>query len=172
MLYNCHCTEKPICATENLVCFLYHRMLKCKYVSVADPGFPMEGTPTPKVGVVTFYYRPQRSWAKVIFSQACVCPRGGGVCLSACWDIPPGTRTPREQTDPGPEPPQTRPPPPGADTPPDQTPQSRHPPGPDPPPGKQTPAYGQRATGTHPTGMHSCLAIPGAPPDPSMNIHL
>ena len=24
-------------------------------------------------------YRPQRSWAKVIFSQACVCPQGG------CW---------------------------------------------------------------------------------------
>ena len=26
----------------------------------------------------------------------------------------------------------------------------------DPPPGKQTQAYGQRAAGTHPTGMHSC----------------
>ena len=25
------------------------------------------------------------------------------------------------------------------------------------PPGKQTPAYCQRAAGTHPTGMHSCL---------------
>ena len=24
-------------------------------------------------------------------------------------------------------------------------------------PGKQTPAYGQRAAGTHPTGMHSCF---------------
>ena len=38
-------------------------------------------------------------------------------------------------------PPRTRPPPP------DQA---------DPPPGKQTAAYGQRAAGTHPTGMHSC----------------
>ena len=27
---------------------------------------------------------------------------------------------------------------------------------PPPPPGKQTPAYGLRAAGTHPTGMHSC----------------
>ena len=27
-----------------------------------------------------------------------------------------------------------------------------------PPPRKQTQAYGQRAAGTHPTGMHSCLA--------------
>ena len=35
-----------------------------------------------------------------------------------------------------------------------------HPPRPDttpPPPGKQTPAYGLRAAGTHPTGMHSYL---------------
>ena len=40
-------------------------------------------------------YRPQRSWAKVIFSQACVCPQGGkGVCLSACWDVPPWEQTP------------------------------------------------------------------------------
>ena len=39
--------------------------------------------------------------------------------------------------------------PPGADTPP----RSRH------PPPKQTPAYGQRAAGTHPTGMHSCLLL-------------
>ena len=35
--------------------------------------------------------------------------------------------------------------PPRADTPPQQT----------PPPPKQTAAYGQRAAGTHPTGMHS-----------------
>ena len=28
-----------------------------------------------------------------------------------------------------------------------------------PPPGKQTPAYGLRAAGTHPTGVHSCLKI-------------
>ena len=58
-----------------------------------------------------------------IFTSVCqeFCPRGGGVCLSACWDTPP---------------------PPGADPP-----GTRHPP---------TAAYGQRAAGTHPTGMHSC----------------
>ena len=28
-----------------------------------------------------------------------------------------------------------------------------------PPPGKQTPAYGQRAAGTHPTGVHSCYKL-------------
>ena len=63
------------------------------------------------------FYRPQRSWAKVIFSQACVCPRGG-VCLSACWDTPPKSRS---RHPPGAETPRSRPP--------EQTPpQSRHPP--------------------------------------------
>ena len=73
------------------------------------------------------YYWPQRSWAKVIFLQASVCPRGGrGVCLSAYWDThPPLEQTPPDQahTPPGADtPPQTRPP--GPDTPP---PRSRHP---------------------------------------------
>ena len=39
-----------------------------------------------------------------------VCLSTGGVCLSACWDIPPGSRHPPDQT------------PPGADTPSEQTP--------------------------------------------------
>ena len=40
------------------------------------------------------FYRPQRSWGKVIFSQASVILfTGGGSCLSACWDTtPPGSR--------------------------------------------------------------------------------
>ena len=77
----------------------------------------------------TNIYRPQRSWAKVIFSQASVCRQGGGEgCLPQCML---GYTPPPDQTPPG----------------------SRHPP----PPGKQTPAYGQRAAGSHPTGMHSCF---------------
>ena len=105
--------------------------------------------------------------AKVMFLQVCVCPRGGGesVCLSACWDAIP----PRDQADP----PRIRqtlpwdqatPPGPGRHTPPGP---GRHPPpGPGRPPlgpgrpsplGKQTPAYGLRAAGTHPTGLHSCF---------------
>ena len=31
------------------------------------------------------FYRPQRSWGKVIFLQASVILFTGGVCLSACW---------------------------------------------------------------------------------------
>ena len=44
--------------------------------------------------------------AKVIFLHVSVINsvRGEGVCLSACWDTPPGTR----QTPPGPDPLQTR----------------------------------------------------------------
>ena len=98
-------------------------------------------------------YRPQRSWAKVIFSQACVknsVHRGEGVCLSACWDT-----TPRDQADP--PPPQTRQTPRTRQTPPDQA--DPHGPGRPPPRTRQTPAYGLRAAGTHPTGMHSCYCI-------------
>ena len=105
-----------------------------------------------------FCYRPQRSWAKVIFLQASVCPQGGrGVCLSACWDIPPGPGRPPKTRPPGSRHPPDQADPPGADTPrtrqipweqtpPDQadppradTPQSRHPPRPGrpPPPGSR-----------------------------------
>ena len=50
-------------------------------------------------------YRPQRSWGKVIFSEACVknsVHGGEGVCPIACWDTPPPpSRHPPEQTPPG-----------------------------------------------------------------------
>ena len=108
-----------------------------------------------------------------IFIGVCLSTEGRVVCLSACWDIPPRADTPRsrhppgsradppDQTLPRDQPPRTRSPradtPLGADTPPDQIPPpgTRTPP-PPPPAVKQTPAYGQRAVGTHPTGMHSC----------------
>ena len=79
---------------------------------------------------------------------------GEGVCLSACWDAipppPPGD--------------QAEPPPPDGGTPPGwrttNTP---------PPPGKQTAAYGLRAAGTHPPGMHSCyLSVFRIADDPSV----
>ena len=43
------------------------------------------------------YYRPQRSWGKVMFLQACVILFTSEVCLSACWDIPPWSRPSPEQ---------------------------------------------------------------------------
>ena len=123
-------------------------------------------------------YRPQRSWAKVIFSQACVknSVHGGGGRVSA--SVHAGIHTPprTRHTPPGADPPDqadtpgARHTPLGADTPPDQA----HPPGPGthppdqahtagsrPPqtrhtPQMQTAAYGQWVAGTHPTGMHSC----------------
>ena len=96
------------------------------------------------------YYWPQRSCGQGnIFTSVChSVHREGGFCLNACWDT---------------SPPQTRQTPPHRDkTPPDQEdpPRTRQTPPPDQadPPGKQTPAYGLRAAGTHPTGMHSCFA--------------
>ena len=97
---------------------------------VANQGFPRGRQP---LGASFYYYRPQRSWAKVIFSQACVknsVHRGGGVCLGACWDAPPGAGADpppeQEQTPPEQEqtPPRSRNRPPGAEPPPG----SRHPP--------------------------------------------
>ena len=89
-----------------------------------------------------------------IFTSVCqeFCPWGEGVCLSACWD----THTPPDQADP---PRVSRHPLPREQTP--LPPEQTDPPNPRtrqiPPPGKQTPAYGLRAAGTYPTGMHSCL---------------
>ena len=66
---------------------------------------------------------------------------------------PPMTRPPQDQTPHPPprtreEPPQDQPPRPGRTPPPGTRPPS---------PVQQTPEYGQRSAGTHPTGVHSCL---------------
>ena len=69
--------------------------------------WPQAGGRHPTEMLSCYVYRPQRSWAKVMFLQASVIlSTGGGVCLSACWDTtppPPGTR---------PDPPRPGPPPP------------------------------------------------------------
>ena len=92
--------------------------------------------------------------AKVMFTGVChsFCSQGG------LRRTPPG-RTPPDQTR---QTPRTKETPPGTrENPPDQgdSPGTReNPPGPGrSPPWKQTPAYGLRAAGTHPAGMHSCL---------------
>ena len=79
-------------------------------------------------------YRPQRSWAKVIFLQASVCPQGGEGCLPQCmlgyspWEqAPPQEQSPRDQTSPR------------SRHPPDQAPpRDQTPPGTRPPPGPDT----------------------------------
>ena len=100
---------------------------------------------------INSYYRPQRSWGKVIFSQACVILFTGGGSASVHAGIPPRSRNPpQEQAPPGPGTPQSRQPP-GAGTPLGR----RHP-----PPGKEhARRYGQRAGGTHPTGMQFCFSL-------------
>ena len=64
-------------------------------------------------------------------------------------------KTPPEQTPPWEQtPPQEQTPP--SRHPPEQTPPGSRPPGADTPPAKHAVRYGQRAGGTHPTGMQSC----------------
>ena len=98
---------------------------------------------TPQCRPKKYFYRPQRSWAKVIFSQACVknsVHRGGG-CLPQCMlrYTPPDQAEAPDQADP----PRADTPPDQADHqhPPEQTPRSRHPP-------KQTPSFGKQTPAT------------------------
>ena len=67
-------------------------------------------------------------WGKVISLHLFVILFTGGVCLSACWDIPQGGAPPEET-----------------------------PLGGDPPGAQHAGRYGQRTGGTHPTGMQSCF---------------
>ena len=120
-------------------------------------------TPVKTSMVMTFNYRPQRSWGKVMFLQASVILLTRVGCTLP--GTPPGTRyTPRDKVHPPGTgtPLQTRYtpldqvhppwdqvyPPQDQVHPPDQV-HLPHPPG----PGR----YGLRAGGTHPTGMHSCF---------------
>ena len=52
-------------------------------VCVPDPRVPDSITTWTYVGSTYTYYRPQRSWGKVMFSQACVILFTGGV--RGCW---------------------------------------------------------------------------------------
>ena len=94
-----------------------------------------------RVGGSSFFHSlpPQRSWGKVTFSQASVILLTGGGGLPQCMLGYP----PREQT-----------PPPGSRHQPTHSPESRHPPG-----AEHAGRYGQRAGGTHPTGMQSCYFL-------------
>ena len=126
------------------------------------------GQPRPPLG---HFYRPQRSCGQGnIFTPVChsFCSQGGRRESAAVHagipplppdqphhHPPPGPGTPSQTRHPHPHGPATPPPPPGPGTPcpGPGTPQDQPPP----PPGKLTPAYGLRAAGTHPTGMHSCF---------------
>ena len=112
-------------------------------------------------------YRPKRSFGQGnIFTPVCHSVHRGG-CFSLP-DPPTGADPPRMENPPGWRNPPGMENPPGADTtpgwrtppwhgepPPEQTPPRME----NPPPGKQTPAYGLRSAGTHPTGMHSCFFL-------------
>ena len=138
--------------------------------------------PTPHGKVKFNFYRPQRSWGKVMFLQASVI-LSTGVGLPQCMlgyhtpprsrhrpgaDTPLGAHTlqsrhpPRSRHSPWEETPPWSTPPPKQTPPPEQTPP---PPGADttweqtPPGAEHAGRYGQHAGGTHPTGMQSCFMI-------------
>ena len=108
---------------------------------------------------------------KVMFLQASVCPqRGGGVCLSACWDTP-RSRPPRSR-----HPPWSRHPPPGTRHPTHQA--DAHPPGQTHPqadthtPVQTPPCRDDHWNGgLHPTGMQSMsLKIPKMCPEAKLRV--
>ena len=113
------------------------------------------------------FYRPQRSWAKVMFLQACVCPQGRVLpqCMLGYHPPPPpptpGSRPPQDQADP-----RTRQTPPDqADTPLDQ---ADDPPRPGRPPGAGPPRTRQMTPQTRQTPQDQADP-PGAgryPPGP------
>ena len=115
-----------------------------------------------KIARKRYFYRPQRSWGKVMFFHVSVILFTGGRDLPHCMlgythtlgpeagtPLPPRTRGrtphPQEQT----------PPPPGSRPLPDQAPPRSRPPW-DPPSAVHAGRYGQQAGGTHPIGMQSC----------------
>ena len=97
-----------------------------------------------------------------MFSKVSVCPLGGGaVCSIACWDTyplcrPPWADTPQADTHPPGQTPHSGRHPSWADTPQTHTPGQTHP-----LPTQCMLGYGQRAGGTHPTGMQSCKNCEG-----------
>ena len=110
------------------------------------------------------FYRPKRSWAKVMFLQASVIlSTGGGVCLSACWDT---TTTPKEQTHPPRSrcrhPPEQTAPPPRADT----SPGSRHPPQEQ----MQTPLCSRHPPGSRPPWKQTFSQEADTPPEADSSI--
>ena len=120
-----------------------------------------------------FYYRPQRSWGKVMFLHLSVILFTGEGGVWSPGQTPPGTDTPLGRHPPGqtlPCPWQTPPlgqtPHPGRQThtPLSRPPPGRHPPGRHPPctdtPGRHPPPPATTAAdGMHPTGMHSCWCL-------------
>ena len=91
------------------------------------------GMAVASISIRFYLHRPQRSWSKAIFAEACVknsVHRGGGVCPIACCPIAYPPPLPRTRFG--------HPVPPGT---------------------VHAGRYGQQAVGTHPTGMHTCLTI-------------
>ena len=109
---------------------------RCSLCTTRGPIWMMIGCSLIWDFLLVYIYRPQTKFAKVMFSQVSVCRRGGGCLPHIPWADTPWADTP------------------WADTPKADTPTGKHPPGRH--PRQYFLGYGQQASSTHPTGMHSC----------------
>ena len=120
------------------------------------------------------FYRPQRSWAKVMFLQASVILSTGGGCLPQCMlgytpppgadTPPPGADTPQEQN------PREQDTPPRSRHSPEQTPTQEQPPRADTPPPQQTPLGADPPRSRHPLRSRHPREADTPPPEADSGI--
>ena len=162
-------SDDPICWVDYRFFVTCHRTFPLVSSYNQMPRAAVENLIRPQIKfclhIWKHYYRPQRSCGQgYVFTRVCDSVHRGGLSSTP---LPPWTRQgepPPDQagrTPPSPDqadPPWTRekpPPPTRQGEPPPQPPWTRE----NPSPGRQTSAYGQRAVGTHPPGMHSCSCM-------------
>ena len=145
-------------------CRVFDRQIKRRTSRLFNPSiFRFAFLFFSNVSFITFAFLPAATKLGQgnVFTGVCDSVHRGGVSASVHAGIPhpPKQASPPEQALPESRPPRSRQPPQEQTTPPgaDNPPRSRHPWEQTLPAKKQTPAYGQRAAGTHPTGMHSCF---------------
>ena len=107
--------------------------------------------------LVTLLPAATKLWPSYVFTRVCDSVHRGGLQAGRTPPPPPS----RENPSPGREEPPgqgepTPPPRPGRPPSRENPPRTRQTP---PPPGKETPEYGLRAAGTHPTGVHSYFVL-------------
>ena len=118
---------------EQLVHFVYGNQSRQQRITV-----PVGGTQSGADEEI--FYRPQRSWGKVMFLHVSVILLTGRVCPSACWDTHPAGPDPPGADPPVPDTPRSRPP-------------RRRPPRSRSPQAVQAGRYGNKRV----VSMHTCL---------------
>ena len=92
---------RRLCGTTALLAEMQVANVKARIWRVGELGGQVPFNSSPKGLLDLLCYRWQTKFAKVMFSQVSVCPRGD-VCPIVCWDTPPWDQrqTPPRQTPP------------------------------------------------------------------------